>query len=533
MKTLGNFGVKPAMITSETHPHRVTSEIVNFLKYAKSVGTVLLITQQIYLALPYFHRRERWTKVIDELPQIDHFHKYNLPRNYHLISEHIEAREWVNEGMVLLQPKDNGKLERLMAQPPDDVFNIFRPLFKHLLSPYYQVFTETETWTKLKCNGYAQRDNSKQCIAFLSMLNSNPFEGAIQLGANVENSLNLAWLQRFHNRQFHDVPAISSNLRKLPCPGRRLKLRYFLENIRFSKSVRDKQSEVEGLSLIKAMDKHAAELFSGQRYLYFTNNDRTSTLMDKSGNAIGIPVVARGLNAYSDVHNIYCSAALNRETKHLQLLEKLGLSSEMVQAATAHETIYQGVLRTSLRNPTAEDSVTAVVPDKATALTIARLTGCEDVQRLCELIKEPPKALTGSQKRARRIARYNLETLSTQKMTPDFIIKKTGVNFGADLNHRDTQQTVLVTFHKTLYDNRREQFTERRLTVQEFIALFRQCSKAPIDKKDEFLLFHGASYNPPADAEGYRRKEYFTQSSFMALDFDNGKLSPEMFEIRF
>ena len=58
---------------------------------------------------------------------------------------------------------------------------------------------------------------------------------------------------------------------------------------------------------------------------------------------------------------------------------------------------------------------------------------------------------------------------------------------------------------------------------------FKKQASAVQDCKDNLTLFNSSVFEPPLGAEGYRRQDYFKQSSFLVLDFDNGELSPERF----
>ena len=94
----------------------------------------------------------------------------------------------------------------------------------------------------------------------------------------------------------------------------------------------------------------ALEAFGGEPFLFVPNNKRKSSAIDGLRTARKIPVVSHGLeNAYADYHNIYISAALNREPRHFAMLAELGLAADYVHRASAHETYYQDVMRTWLR----------------------------------------------------------------------------------------------------------------------------------------------------------------------------------------
>jgi hypothetical protein len=86
-----------------------------------------------------------------------------------------------------------------------------------------------------------------------------------------------------------------------------------------------------------------------------------------------------------------------------------------------------------------------------------------------------------------------------------------------------------VTFQKTGYEKQAQECVVRRYDLHDFIRLLRKAAKTKIDSKDELFLYNSATFDPKG-GEGYRRQEYFVQSSFLVLDFDDGTLSPEEFE---
>ena len=75
---LKRHGLKPALITSETHERPVMGSIMRHIACAEESGTVLLITWQSYQNLPFFENRQNWRVIIDEVPQVDNFYAIDL-----------------------------------------------------------------------------------------------------------------------------------------------------------------------------------------------------------------------------------------------------------------------------------------------------------------------------------------------------------------------------------------------------------------------------------------------------------------------
>ena len=103
------------------------------------------------------------------------------------------------------------------------------------------------------------------------------------------------------------------------------------------------------------MDKAAVSCFGNEEFLYVTNNDRRSPILERASKGRRISVCSHGLNCYDRYHNIYFSAALNRQPQHFKMLEYLGFDAGHVHSATAHEVAYQGAMRTSLRRAGSTD----------------------------------------------------------------------------------------------------------------------------------------------------------------------------------
>ena len=80
-----------------------------------------------------------------------------------------------------------------------------------------------------------------------------------------------------------------------------------------------------------------------------------------------MPVLCHGLNRWDHHDKVYINMALNRTPEHSKMLTDAGLKKEDIILATAHETIYQGIMRSSIRNTNATSDLEFIVPDLKTA----------------------------------------------------------------------------------------------------------------------------------------------------------------------
>jgi hypothetical protein len=327
-KTLKTFGVDPMVITSDTHAGHVKASIIEFMNHAEDAGEILLITWNAYVDLPYVTRRENWRVIIDEVPQVDRFYAWMLPRNLSFLTEYLDLDvASVNDKVARVIVKDRSVLEELFEAQRDDVHEVFREFFRDLLSHNKDMFVDLDSWNRLVEQGEFTDDESLNRLFFISMLRPEAFSDAILLGANVADSLVYRWLTRFHGYRFVEHGAIASELRAFPKnTGSRLKISYFIPRRHASKTLY-KTMATTGDNLLDEMDRLALENFDSEPFLYVANDKRKSVL-DEHPTATKIPVISHGLNRYENFFNIYFSAALNREPRHFTMLESLGFDAD-------------------------------------------------------------------------------------------------------------------------------------------------------------------------------------------------------------
>lgn len=528
---LGALGIPSTIITSKSHASHVLGAVMRHLDAPIDYGDVLGITWNAYISLPFRHQHKHREFFIDEIPQVDRFYSWMLPRNAQFLLNTIEfVLDPTHPALARVVASDVGKLRYKLDQDRDDVDELFRPFYLDLLSPHRDVFVNVDAWTQVIRNNSRTGDHE---LYFLSMLKPSAFQDAILMGANVEESLLYHWFDRYHHCGFVPNEDLARHLRPTSNEfGSRLRLSYFLTKNRASKFLYN-QAHENG-TLVDQMDSLACETFGDAPFLCVKNNNRVS-ILDEQPNATIIPVVSHGLNAYSDFSNIYFSAALNRSPRHYGLLNALGLESDCIHRATACEMAYQCIMRTSLRDPNSCDEVHAIVPDQFTASWLQAKIGAKSVEQLGALMPRPLIPLSPTEKSRRQAAKKARHVaLNCPENIPRSYLKEMGMNFGAETHDNASEVgnpfMCDVTFHPSVFDNEARHHKTRTYTVPDFISFLRTQSRAVLFSKEESLFFNAATFAPPEGAQGFRRKEYFAKSSFLILDFDGGELSPEAFE---
>jgi hypothetical protein len=360
-------------------------------------------------------------------------------------------------------------------------------------------------------------------------LNPAVLDGAIMLGANFERSMLHEWFWRYYRVRFRTFEPIKTRLRALATSGREIRAHYFLDRSFFSKH-KAKQAGDDGAAIIEAMDREAASALAGDPFLYVTNNDRDALSLEETAGGRRMKVGCHGLNRYDGFHNIYFSAALNREPRHLRMLKALGFDLAYVHEATTHEVIYQSVMRTSLRRPEATDPVTMIVPDHSAAMRLQELIGATKVTKLANIDRSRLKPLTSHERNQRLKVTKLKERLFAAKTLRIPLIDNYRHHIAAEANHNpNNPSSCFVTFLNDIYATEEKDFIFCPCTHQELISNFRTFARTPIAKKERFL-FVSARFDPSLDpGKGYRTQANFHSASMLVLDFDNGSLSPEKF----
>jgi hypothetical protein len=300
------------------------------------------------------------------------------------------------------------------------------------------------------------------------MLKPDTFNNAILLGANVEDSLLFQWFKkkgvefRVHEEIAKRLRPQSSNLSK------RLTISYFAEDRTFSKTL-GKGEAIGGGTIIDVMDKLAVETFAGKPFLYIANKDRKSEIVATAPGVRMLSTVPHGLNRFQSYHNIYCSAALNREPKHYRMLADIGLASDIVHQATSGEAVYQAIMRSSLRDQGSSEMVQAIVPDRFCAEYVARRVGGAEIRQLGPVIlpRKPPLSQT------ERSRRHQLGGRKKRMFAPqDQQNTLIGKNVDSTVQSwiPPANYPCSVTFTKCKYSNKPEEFTVKHYdNVQAFI----------------------------------------------------------------
>lgn len=520
--------------SSEDKVTNITSKLMKVIEEINFLGNgVIIFTQQAFIKIPFFENKDEWNLIVDEIPKVDKFYDPTLPYNHSALSQQIVAGEVIGTGLYEVTENPSA----INIKNYDSMFEIVQPIINDVKSEYYVTYTLKKNWDRVVVKQKITNDdtvdltfgNQHNKLYFLSLLQPIIFTGfksVIMMGANFETSFLFKYWSDYCKTDFIEFEPITSNLRyKEYKNGHRLEIRYLQE---------EAWSKYSATKMInsKSRIEHYAELvqkhFAGKKFIFMTNNSDETTF----DNGIKLPVISHGLNAYQDIHNVYFSPALNNQPQHTNMLMDLGFDKDFITYCNFHEILHQGVMRSSLRNPNATEPVTVIVPDKASAESLARLFLDSSIGAIDGYVRKV-KALTGTNKNRNQrvkklVEKYELNSLvisetgqisndSSEKMitNPYNIIEKSNQNF---LNLNCGITLLSDIFSKTTSD--------RYGSTMEFISAMKSLyTNHVVNSKDEVALFNGVTYKTNES----RKLTDVQHASLVVVDIDNGDLSPDKF----
>jgi hypothetical protein len=235
------------------------------------------------------------------------------------------------------------------------------------------------------------------------------------------------------------------------------------------------------------------------------------------------------------------------------MLLDLGFTSEQIAIATAYEDLYQGLMRTALRNRKSNEIVHAYVIDRFQAWFLEEMFPGAQLIKLEAKIAEKPKAMSQGERNRRYRAKKKMGRTLGEGQHPkendphsdevpqddydsEYNYKEKrnhfGANAGASPRPAEPLKMLLALTEnpKVYYANEFEVLED--VTIAGFVDAFRTISRNPIAKKEgESKLFLLTQLDLEKDGGmGVRRQANFIRAFALIIDVDDGLLAPEEFE---
>jgi len=354
LKTLRQSGchdVRLTEITSRTHPFNVAKAIMDRLKTTpQDVGEILIITHAAFVGLPYWHRRGDWTLIIDEVIAAVSDLSLTIPEEHKRLTENVILQPF-NATYSRMRPTEGRKWLTQVARNPrrDQVWNLFNEPAKRLLDDNWSVYAQLSNYHRILEDDGAP--DAHKLIMFGQLHSSivRGFAKVIVMGAMLKESLLYAlWSAEGVTFKPH---AIQAKLRyQQHTNGSLITVEYLLDRP-WSKNLRDKALPDGTGTVWESVVKRSLNAMGNDPYIYLVNNDVEGEMADSFDGGTAVSTVCHGLNTYSGIHKAVFLSALNPAPAHLKFVDTLGFNADELRRSMYLQSVYQAMMRTSIRNP--------------------------------------------------------------------------------------------------------------------------------------------------------------------------------------
>lgn len=385
-------------IHGETNPGRVVAAVRDHMLHTKPGGEILVITHAAFLLSKQRHLQglaAQWVLIIDETLNVAVGRSVNLPAHRAEFLKLISRRGQEPRYSELTTTKGAKLLRKAMrldkaakaVDPDDDRYESLVQTIRDIASDYRRVTTLSEQYISLA--GEPDGD-VKQMTIFSEVLPNvlMGFRKVIIASALFKDSL-MYRVWRARGVEFAPVgQQWFKGLRYTAHEhGDRMTIYYARRND-WSKSTRDRDVE-DGVTVLDMVIESTKRLFGIEPWCWMGNVDMAESRLGACAHQ-RMPNSPHGLNSFQDFHNVAVFSALNATPPFFKWLYEIGIDGDEAKIAVARSTIYQAVMRCSVRNPASEDHKRIVVMDLATAEMLADLFPGAAVKQLpdMDLIEE-------------------------------------------------------------------------------------------------------------------------------------------------
>ncbi|WP_028880855.1 DEAD/DEAH box helicase [Terasakiella pusilla] len=525
----------------------VKQQIMAHLRETDDGGEIILMTQAAFLSLPYWHRKEDWIVIIDEIPAVDKVWDFKLPKTHRLLTDHIDVEDFDPIHYRVI-PRSNVRLSEYQSNPDnDDVIGMFSELSACILNEHWSVYCRKEQWHR---HHECQTEHGRHTLSFFVMLEPSVFDGyrdVIIMGAMFDESLlNLYWVSKGLEIKEHE--AISSGARYSSHDNGALVTFKYLLDEDWSKRTRD--TEIDGKPLLDWCVEQIQNELHGQNFVWVGNNDVGDDLFGRHNERL--PGISNGMNKYQHVDNVVFLSALNRTPGHYAFLKSQGLDPDYVKWATGCQSAYQSIMRGSIRNPDNTNPKVCIVPDQRTAEYLARyFSGCQ-IGNLGGQIKKTKKkpgrkpktgmSFTGAERqvrlraeKTRQLLKKQMELVNHESCNENTIDKAIALHKSDPADGSDLLKQIKRNYKKftiqmfdSIYSSKPDY--RLRLTNTELVQQLRDAHAIQGRQlKNSNFLISAAVFDADLSEDTNRGLANIQYCNGVWFDNDGGDLSPEDF----
>lgn len=325
-------------------------------------GSVVITTHRTFLdAQIDANQRSHFHVFFDEVPQVDSTIGLNLACSHDsFFNEHFEVTpSQKNDELCDISIKVGHVAAvdelRLAGKQRRDLRYTDSTLIQ-----FMEVMSDSNHANYLNKARWLQRASHSYQLIMHSILRPTAFrdwQSCRIMGANIEDSMmHLIWPTYGVNFKPDTATEFKLKTDHSDLQSRRISVYYF-SGRDWSKYARD----TGGQAALDALKESVNDLFGQQPSLVVANNDIDDFDLH---NSTRISNICHGINEHRDKSNILFMSALNDVPAHYGFLSRWqGIDATALKKAKGMETMYQAIMRTSLRDKASTAEVKIVVPD--------------------------------------------------------------------------------------------------------------------------------------------------------------------------
>jgi hypothetical protein len=491
----------------------------------------------------------------DEIPIIEESIPLCIPWNFHLLTSLFEI-DTSEDNATLSKIKfshDGGQkraadIVKKNKTAKDDFFDKIATLSVKLARGD-DIWVNTEIWNRLAKGGVMEDGkmspeerafgNPKNTMNFVIFRNPNQFlayKKCTIVGANFKNSILYQHYTSKHQIKFTPDHEIMNNLRYQKHENGDLLTVIYMQDDNLSQYCLKKIDENDKLVIQSYMNTINNDIISRglkKERVLCLGNQKLMNMCDVPVTFDVVSSACHGLNKYSD-HSIAIAAlSANRNPHHSRGLTAMGYDDKLQQLSLAIETSYQGIMRTSLRNPNSKKKVYVYVIDFQSARFLADIfPGCT-IQKMGKDIKYKSVSKLVQAKPEPEKLNFSLPANDDANAALSNFLKmkdSSKPNSQAASEAARSAAASHVSFLESLYDT--TDFQQVKIQTENLFEELKKFNDGDFIAKEDRILFNFFEYGK-IDGTVSRKKDNALTANGLIFDIDGGDISPEMFKEMF
>lgn len=527
--------------------HSIRKDVIERFKWSyDELGSIVFISHATFLALPYFHNRQSWTLICDEIPQVVTTEERNISHTHSVFTKSIlvESRDQVYYRLKEHRQKNKQSEIRKIAEnvSRDDVYSVFKPIAEGIVSNTRDVFIKKENWHRIVTNTANAARFKFTAHLVLKPWIFKDFKQVILMGAMIQESL--LYKLWFHQVEFIEMKEIQDKLRytKHDVNGS-LTIKYLIEGT-WTKNFYEQSAENQQ-TIMDCFEAAVSREFDGKEFLYVANNSIQKLFMKHGAAAKRLPSFAHGINTFQQYDNVAFMSALNPIPATFGFLSTKNISDSELSCAITNQTCYQAVLRGSLRDPSRHSDKVVIVPSKDVAEWLSSHFSSASVQKLAGLPVLPKKRSAGRPKtnkavatihrkrkeRKQKLIKQVLEMTENQELLKERekCHENTIENSNIVTENSFFESKISLQCFNTKFDAPDSKLLLEAATEQDLVEALKELSGRVIGAKTDNFLISPSSFGDQLNDNGQRSRELSNVKSAWGIwiDVDGGEMTPE------